>query len=72
VHEAGGFSYCSLKSQKPTIKSRDFPNTPEAYFWSATPFEDDADYAWFVWFVGGFDGFYPKSEAFAVRLVRGH
>ncbi len=39
-------------------------------FWSASPNVDYGDYAWYVDFYDGDDGWYGKDNAFQVRLVR--
>ena len=54
----------------PAIDIGFFPNTPAAYFWTASPYADQANLAWSVFFRYG--EVYPveKSQANQVRLVR--
>lgn len=47
-----------------------FPNTKTTAYWSASPSGNAAN-AWDVFFFGGFDGAYNKSNSDFVRLVRG-
>jgi hypothetical protein len=55
-----------------TIDTGYFPNTISRRYWSASPNADStiAD-AWNINFNNGFDSKYPKTNNFAVRLVRG-
>ncbi|EIJ35707.1 DUF1566 domain-containing protein [Thiothrix nivea] len=58
------------KSQKPTINQTAFPNTPSAWFWSASPVAYNGYGAWYVYFFDGHDGYYGKVNGGSVRLVR--
>ena len=62
---------CSGNYERPTIVAEAFPNTPRAWFWSASPVAGHSDRAWFVNFLDGFDFSNPKSHNCRVRLVRG-
>ncbi len=55
----------------PAIDSSAFPDTPGSYFWSGSPYADYSDYAWLVYFGYGYAYYSYRSDAFAVRLVRG-
>jgi hypothetical protein len=66
-----GRSACNTGSQEPSINLKDFPNTPSALFWSASPVAARADYAWGVYFDNGYDYWYVKYGTLSVRLVRG-
>ncbi len=57
----------------PAINDAIFPSTPSSGVWSGSPFAVNSSYAWLVNFRFGFvnDGFYLRSNAFQVRLVRG-
>ena len=56
----------------PAIDPLYFPNTRAWYFWSGSPVAGDPGYAWVVYFhVGGSDYWSNRSNAWAVRLVRG-
>ncbi len=54
----------------PTINLTEFPKTPESGFWSASPVAGYSDYAWYVHFNGGLDGWGRRSVVGHVRLVR--
>ncbi len=60
----------------PAINDTFFPNTPfdsSTYYgayWSSSPVADGGDYAWFVYFHGGYDRFDFRSLSLFVRLVR--
>ena len=65
---------CSGNYQQPTIVTEAFPQTPSSFFWSASPASPDAgasDFAWYVFFTFGLDGWSYKSSYGRVRLVRG-
>lgn len=55
----------------PSINDTIFPNTPNSYFWSGSLVPNTSSYAWGVYF--GYGSAYSdfRSNAFAVRLVRG-
>ncbi len=67
----GAYSACADGYQKPTINSKDFPNTPDRPFWSASPGAAGTDLAWDVDFRYGSDGWGSKDNYIPVRLVRG-
>ena len=56
----------------PSIEPAYFPNTPSAWFWSASPYAHDPVYAWDVDFGYGFSnaGAHFRSGYDHVRLVR--
>ncbi len=56
--------------QKPTIDKRVFPNTNAYFYWSSSPYSDDGDYAWGVYFDGGYDLGNDKHDDCSVRAVR--
>lgn len=64
------FTHCSGDYQRPTIVEQAFPNTSAVAFWSASSVVGGSDYAWNVFFSGGFVGNDPKSIGSAARLVR--
>ncbi len=67
-------SLVDFDKANPAINKTLFPKTPtDVWFWSASVYASNPDYAWFVGFNGGFDSgnSYGKSSKFAVRLVRG-
>jgi len=66
-----GRSACNTGYQQPTINLKDFPNTPSAWFWSASPYAAGTDNAWVVFFNFGSDGWGYKGSYYSVRLVRG-
>lgn len=53
-----------------TIDNDYFPNTPYQWFWSSTPYAQDPEYAWRVYFFDGGDANGSKYFAKHVRLVR--
>ncbi len=61
----------------PAIDFAAFPNTPNVYFWSSTPYAANPDYALPVHFSSGSVDYYPygcrscEYAVHAVRLVRG-
>ncbi len=63
---------CRAGSAMPTIDTDLFPDTPDGYYWSATPFRGDPRHAWIVLFRdgGAYDG-YDRDWDHHVRLVRG-
>ena len=54
----------------PAIDSVAFPNTPNEYFWSATPYAPSSGYAWMVNFLNGYAGDGHVSSTRRVRCVR--
>jgi hypothetical protein len=55
----------------PAIDTRYFPNSQAVYYWSSSPFTENADYAWEVHFKYGEADTNKKNERNSVRLVRG-
>lgn len=56
----------------PAINSAVFPNTPNALFWSDSPFLLYSDSAWIVGFgTDGYGHYNQRAGSLAVRLVRG-
>lgn len=56
--------------QSPTINIQAFPNTPDSWYWSSTPYGDRSDYAYIVSFLYGFIDGYNKNNDGRVRLVQ--
>jgi hypothetical protein len=57
--------------QRPTINTRKFPNTPDSFYWSSSPYAGNRDGAWGVSFYNGNVNYYHSSYYhFHVRLVR--
>jgi pimeloyl-ACP methyl ester carboxylesterase len=63
-------NWCNDGSQKPTIDSSYFPNTPASWFWSSSLSAGNSYRAWEIFFYGGYDGVNPKESDAQVRLVR--
>ncbi|MDD5229301.1 MAG: DUF1566 domain-containing protein [Methylococcales bacterium] len=59
------------KNSSPVINTTIFPDTPLIWFWSASTYAPNSNYAWFENFNNGYDDNYLKRGNFAVRLVRG-
>jgi uncharacterized protein (TIGR02145 family) len=57
--------------QSPTIDTQAFPNTPESFFWSASPDAANSALARGVHFYNGNDYWVVKDGSVPVRLVRG-
>lgn len=56
----------------PAIDQAVFPAAPTSYFWSASPYAYGSDYAWYVYFYNGYNGYSYKGYYYPhVRLVRG-
>lgn len=55
----------------PTIDTDYFPNARSTWFWSASPYAGNSDYAWGVGFGDGNGFAYDKSYGGGVRVVRG-
>lgn len=62
---------CTGEYQKPTIDTDAFPNTPSSYFWSGSPLANYSNYAWYVYFDGGYADNSNRSYGRHVRHVRG-
>ena len=69
--ELRGLVDYSIPPPGPTIDLAFFPNTRSWYYWSASPYADDADGAWGVDFNDGSDSANFRSHDYLVRLVRG-
>ncbi|KAB2837692.1 MAG: DUF1566 domain-containing protein, partial [Burkholderiales bacterium] len=70
LHELHNLADRGIASPGLTIDTTYFPNTHAWYFWSGSPFAGFSDYAWGVYFNGGYDSWNPRNVAFQVRLVR--
>ena len=55
----------------PAIDPGYFPNTPSSSFWSGSPYANDSNFAWVVYFNDGHAYGNFRSSDFRVRLVRG-
>lgn len=62
---------CAEGSRRPTLDTRTFPNTPEEWYWSASPYANDYGVAWLVFFYDGHPGYAYKGYNHHVRAVRG-
>ena len=54
----------------PTIDQGAFPDTPQAFFWTSTPFAGVSSSGWFVSFGSGVSGFRDMGDLYRVRCVR--
>lgn len=59
----------SLNRVTPAIDVVYFPNTPSAYFWTASPYATTPDTAWYVYFYYGSADDSLRSSYLRVRLV---
>jgi hypothetical protein len=59
-----------IASPGPTIDQVAFPNTPNGWFWTATPSAGDSGYAWVVYFGYGDSDYGGTANALWVRCVR--
>ncbi len=59
------------KCVSPAINLNRFPNTPNSGVWSGSPYADNSDSAWSVYFYDGASSNANRSINYAVRLVRG-
>ncbi|KAA6182484.1 DUF1566 domain-containing protein [Thiohalocapsa marina] len=64
-------STCEGDVARPTIETRAFPETPNWWFWSSSPYAGTSYGAWYVNFGYGYVGNDDKSLQGYVRLVRG-
>ena len=62
---------CEGDFKRPTLYQPTFPNTPDFWFWSSSPYAYSPDGAWYVTFYYGAVYGYGKGSAKYVRLVRG-
>jgi len=57
----------------PTIDTIWFPNTKPSNYWSASSYAGNSNWGWFGNFLGGQVGYFTRSTAYYVRVVRaGH
>lgn len=61
-----------LSKINPSIDQDFFPNTLGKFYWTASPFASSVNYAWVYDFYDGYGNFYPRSQSYHVRLVRGN
>ena len=63
---------CEGDYQKPTICLEAFPwpDYTRSFVWSSSPGADDSNYAWFIYFNGGYTDVYGRYNDEHVRLVR--
>ena len=54
----------------PAINAAVFPNTPETWFWSASPTVADVSFTWGVSFGSGTNGSIFRGDLASYRLVR--
>jgi hypothetical protein len=66
------YNSCTPKSgyTRPTLLTEVFPNTPENWYWSASPVAGYSDSEWIVHFYNGNDSLDYKHNDHFVRLVR--
>lgn len=64
------YSLAEQACRNPAINTVWFPATRANFHWSASPFSDDANFAWGVDFIDGSGGYDSKDGAYSVRLVR--
>jgi len=60
---------CESNSDRPTIFTNKFPNTPENFFWSTTIFEDKGDNAWGLMFDDGLVFYFKQNVKFHTRCI---
>jgi len=58
------------KCYNPAINLTIFPNTNPSNYWSASPYADFSDFAWYVYFGNGSSDYSTKGFSKYVRLVR--
>ena len=71
--EGGGGCRSNVRGayEKPTIRQGVFPNTAvSSAVWSSSPGANGPDYAWSVYFRGGYTSYGHRSYGVPVRLVR--
>ncbi|HEC15771.1 MAG TPA: DUF1566 domain-containing protein [Sedimenticola sp.] len=64
-------SLVELACFEPAINVEVFPDTPPGYFWAASPYLSDSEFAWGIGFRHGDSLIGRKTRAYHVRLVRG-
>jgi len=60
-----------LSCYEPAINTTYFPHTRSSSYWSSTTNAIYTDYAWYVYFYGGYGDVSYKSSSYYVRAVRG-
>jgi hypothetical protein len=60
----------SLVDRSQVTPASGFPNMPETWFWSSSPYVGNTDLAWYVYFSNGNVDFNDRDYSLAVRLVR--
>ncbi|HMB14868.1 MAG TPA: DUF1566 domain-containing protein [Pelovirga sp.] len=54
---------------KPALETRQFPDASSQYYWTASPYEDNSQVAWQIYFLYGEALTTEKTEAKQIRLV---
>jgi hypothetical protein len=54
----------------PAIDPAAFPDTPPAWFWTASRWAEDPSFAWYIYFENGFTNFIDQGATYQVRCVR--
>lgn len=70
VKELATLVYSGVSTPAPSINTAYFPETVASFYWSSTPYPNDADIAWGVLFLGGGIFGSEKTADFHVRAVR--
>ena len=63
-------SIVDLSRTNPSIDTNYFPNARSELYWSASPYANDSDFAWLLYFYYGDDYIYGRVNSDHVRLVR--
>ena len=63
-------SIVDLARHHPSIDTEVFPDTPNDWFWSVSPYAYDSSYAWVVDFLDGSSSYNDVSDNYRVRCVR--
>lgn len=58
------------RAYQPAIDTTAFPGTPSEFFWSSSPYANDATNAWVVHFNFGNSSYFTVSYNYRVRCVR--
>ncbi len=64
------FTLVELACNSPAINTVLFPSTNANFYWSASQFSDDSNFAWGVDFRDGHAGYDTKKGSYSARLVR--
>ena len=64
-------SIVERRCYSPAINATVFPNTTSSFYWSSSPYANDYNYAWVVYFNYGSGGYNSEGGSPYVRLVRG-